>query len=275
MKALNLGCGKHFSRTPEWTNINFASTGKGVIVHNLLEGIPCESNSFDFVYHSHLLEHFSREDGEKFIIECLRVLKPGGILRIVVPDLERIAKNYISLLEEGLQRPEDEKIRSNYEWMMLEMFDQTVRNSTGGKMSDFLSQENLPNEDFVYGRIGEEGRSIRKYLLSQQREGQAAIKKENTLLAKMKQKVKGYLLKKYNINLRMHEIGEFRLGGEIHQWMYDRYSLTYLLTSHAAIDIKVCDAFTSYLPSWSSYGLDGKEGITRKPDSLFLEGIKK
>ena len=107
MKFLNLGCGSHYSQKAEWTNIDFVSTGKDVIGHNLLRGIPFEDNRFDLVYHSHVLEHFSKEEGDTFISECLRVLKPGGTLRIAVPDLERIAKEYLQCLEKGLQHPED------------------------------------------------------------------------------------------------------------------------------------------------------------------------
>ena len=67
MKYLNLGCGSHYSTATEWTNLDFTSLDNNVIAHNLLIGIPFEDNSFDLVYHSHVLEHFSKEDGETFI----------------------------------------------------------------------------------------------------------------------------------------------------------------------------------------------------------------
>jgi SAM-dependent methyltransferase len=44
---------------------------------------PWESNSIDGIHASHVIEHF--KDQEQFIWECLRVLKPGGFLRLVVP----------------------------------------------------------------------------------------------------------------------------------------------------------------------------------------------
>lgn len=40
------------------------------------------------------MEHLSREDGRKFLDECFRVLKPGGLIRIVVPDLKVIISAY-------------------------------------------------------------------------------------------------------------------------------------------------------------------------------------
>ena len=54
MQCLNLGCGDRYH--PDWTNINFTSTGGGVIAHNLKQGIPFPDESFDVVYHSHVLE---------------------------------------------------------------------------------------------------------------------------------------------------------------------------------------------------------------------------
>jgi len=276
MKYLNLGCGSHYSTKKEWTNIDFVSSGDGVIAHNLLKGIPCDSNSFDLVYHSHVLEHFSKEDGETFIAECFRVLKPGGTLRIAIPDLEQIARHYLKFLEEGLQNPNDTLIRANYEWMLIEMYDQTVRNTSGGNMGKYLFQDTIPNEEFVFKRIGEEGRALRNFYLAskgiKQSENRTAT--EN-LLAKLKRKVRNYLIKKVHIDTTVYQIGQFRLGGEIHQWMYDRYSLSNLLKSKNGDLIKIKDAFTSNITNWAEYNIDGKDNIVRKPDSLFIEAIKK
>lgn len=100
MKLLNLGCGTHFHN--DWTNLDFVSTGENVIAHDLLKGIPFKNKSFDVVYHSHVLEHFRKEDGAAFMKECYRVLKPGGIIRVVLPNLETIVKNYIQFLDAAL-----------------------------------------------------------------------------------------------------------------------------------------------------------------------------
>lgn len=276
MKYLNLGCGTHYSTQGEWTNLDFVSTGEGVIAHNLLSGIPFEANSFDLVYHSHVLEHFSKEDGDNFITECFRVLKPGGVLRIAIPDLERIVKKYLKFLEEGLQRPDDTIIKANYEWMLLEMYDQTVRNISGGNMGKYLFQETIINEEFVFQRIGEEGRAIRNsFLASKEIRIKPSSINKRSLLTRLKIKLRNYLIKKVHIDTEVYKIGQFRLGGEIHQWMYDKYSLTNLLKLKGAADIQITDAFTSNIKNWKSYNIDGKDNIVRKPDSLFMEAIKK
>lgn len=57
------------------------------IHHDLSHGIPLVDGVADFIYSSHFLEHLFRKDGEKLLEESFRVLKPGGTIRIVVPDL--------------------------------------------------------------------------------------------------------------------------------------------------------------------------------------------
>jgi predicted SAM-dependent methyltransferase len=80
---INLGCG--FTFNDSWVNVDFISTGKDVIAHNLTQGIPFKDYSFQAAYHSHELEHFTKTDAEKFISECYRILQSGGILRIAIP----------------------------------------------------------------------------------------------------------------------------------------------------------------------------------------------
>jgi predicted SAM-dependent methyltransferase len=123
-QLLNLGCGHRYHN--EWTNIDFHSTGKKVIAYNLLKGIPFNDETFDLVYHSNVIEHFSKEDAPKFLKECYRVLKQDGIIRIAFPDLEQIVSHYIRLLTE-LKRG-NMQYESDYDWIMLELYDQTVRN---------------------------------------------------------------------------------------------------------------------------------------------------
>ena len=125
---LNLGCGYRFNS--QWTNVDFISTGKDVTAHDLTKGVPFANNTFKLVYHSHLLEHFPKTQAESFIRECYRVLKPQGVLRIVVPDLEQIARIYLTAVEKADSSPE---WAANYEWILLELLDQMVRNKRGGR----------------------------------------------------------------------------------------------------------------------------------------------
>jgi predicted SAM-dependent methyltransferase len=64
------------------------------IHHELEEGLPFDSASVDFIFCSHVVEHFFRTDGESLLREMHRVLRPGGVARICVPDLEHALRLY-------------------------------------------------------------------------------------------------------------------------------------------------------------------------------------
>jgi SAM-dependent methyltransferase len=57
------------------------------IHHNLKYGIPLPDGCADYVFASHFIEHLSRQHGEQLVRETARVLRPGGVARIAVPDL--------------------------------------------------------------------------------------------------------------------------------------------------------------------------------------------
>lgn len=69
---------------------------------NILKGLPgLAENSCEGIYCSHVLEHFSLDDLRKALANTYRLLKPGGIFRCVVPDLEMCARNYLKGLDSG------------------------------------------------------------------------------------------------------------------------------------------------------------------------------
>lgn len=56
--------------------------------------LPIESRSVDVLYSSHMLEHLDRNEADRFLKEVFRVLRPGGIIRIVVPDIKKQVAQY-------------------------------------------------------------------------------------------------------------------------------------------------------------------------------------
>lgn len=64
------------------------------IFHNLAYGIPLPDASVDFIFTAHLLEHLTRADAQRLTRAMWRVLKPGGCVRITVPDLARAFELY-------------------------------------------------------------------------------------------------------------------------------------------------------------------------------------
>ena len=261
--------------------INFVSTGKNVVAHDLKKGIPFADNSFDVVYHSHVLEHFPKVEALTFIRECYRVLRPQGILRVVVPDLEQIVRMYLHCLENTSIGSEEWE--QNYQWILLEMYDQTVRNKSGGEMFNFLSKQNISNREFVIKRCGVE---IENIINNSQKKSFSKNKAENNFKKFLKHiyRLLRYSNYRHQVVLKLIlspteqdalEIGQFRQSGEVHQWMYDHYSLSSLLKKCGLQEITKRTAQESYIPEWTSFNLDTEsDGSVYKPDSLYMESIK-
>jgi len=245
---INLGCGSHFHA--DWVNIDVVARS-GVIAHDLRQPLPLADGSCNVIYHSHVLEHFPKAQAPVFIRECFRVLKPAGIIRVAVPDLEMIARLYLQNLEAA--ESGDGAAANRYEWMTLEMMDQMVRDRSGGEMLRYWMRNPMPAEDYVIKRMGREVlnflEQIRKNPSAKFQEAPASTPPE--------------------------EVGKFRDSGEVHKWMYDRFSLRKLLESAGFIDAKVSAAGESAIPNFASFHLDQlQSGDVRKPDSLFMEARK-
>ena len=97
---------------------HFAALDGEIVVHDLKKGIPAPDDSADAVYHSHVLEHVDREAVPGFMAEALRVLKPGGVHRVVVPDFERHVRDYLASLDRGAPN-HDEQLVPLLEWSVL------------------------------------------------------------------------------------------------------------------------------------------------------------
>lgn len=240
----NLGCGtKHH---PDWINIDFLGDRNAVFPWDLRLALPLPNVCCDAVYSSHAIEHFDRTGARRFLTECHRVLKTGGILRLVTPDLEGIARSYLQCLE-AAQRGE-QGAAARYEWIVVELLDQMVRHESGGEMLKLWCRPELPAEDYIAQRVGTEYWRARQHC-----KGRSISEATPT---------------------NAQAVGSFRLGGEVHQWMYDRYSLGRLLAESGFSSIRVCQATDSSIKDFASYGLDTEpDGSVYKPDSFFMEAI--
>lgn len=278
-RKLNIGCGSRFGR--DWTNIDYAFRPPHIIGHDLRATLPYADNSFDLVYSSHVLEHFTAEEGKALLREQFRVLKPGGAVRCVVPDLELLAQVYLRELSEA--RRDMSKAPANYEWSVLAILDQSWRNIAGGGMVDFLKHHGIDDLRFVFEREGGEIRNLHAAIHSQsdlKRKSRisgvrdVARRLRNAFLGFSNRVFDGqnFLSTKDRDALR---IGRFRVSGEVHYWMYDEWSLGVALAEAGFENIVRRSAVESYLPGWSSENLDTEpDGSVYKPSSLFMEAQK-
>jgi SAM-dependent methyltransferase len=277
VKALNLGCGRRSHS--DWENLDLFPTAPTVRAHDLRKGIPHSDGTFDVVYHSHLLEHFPKQTALGFLQECHRVLKSGGIIRVAVPDLERIARLYLEALEKAsLGVP---GWRENYEWIVLEMLDQAVRTTPGGLCVEYLRQEPIPNCSFIYERWGAEAKAAVEAVQAENGSsanghGRSHAKRDFRFMhfgkIVLNNLAKAVLSEE---NYEALKVGRFRKQGEIHQWMYDAYSLARLLQQAGFCYCRRRAATESQISNWADYQLDSERGGTvYRPDSLFMEAVK-
>ena len=63
---------------------------------DLSAGLPYDDRVADLIFMSHALEHFDYDVGERLLRECRRVLRPGGLIRVAVPDGRRLVDLYRS-----------------------------------------------------------------------------------------------------------------------------------------------------------------------------------
>lgn len=272
---VNIGCGSIFH--PAWTNVDSNPSDRSIRHWNVQRGLPFRDGDADACYASHVLEHLTSSVAEQLLAECHRVLRPGGIIRLVVPDLEIIARHYLHLLERADRGEPGAEV--DYEWIMLEMYDQTVRSISGGEMLRYLSRSNIPNRSFVESRIGMEGQASDQYLNMTgtqrflKRMQSLSVRKVRDKLGQVLVEAVAGLVGGKDLHKAIRE-GIFRNSGEVHKWMYDRYSLKRLLQNSNYADIKMCTASDSRIADFSAYQLDARGEETRKPESLFMEAIK-
>lgn len=112
---LNLGCGPQV--VEGWINVDYALGARlattpvlgaaaralglfkmrwdpRIHIHDLTKTLPWADGTIDVCYTSHTVEHMSRDEGRHLVSEAYRVLRPGGVLRVVVPDLRDVVDRY-------------------------------------------------------------------------------------------------------------------------------------------------------------------------------------
>lgn len=276
IRKINIGCGRTFH--PDWINLDVSTSDPNVLVVDINKGLPFPSRSVDVCYSSHVLEHLDRDGACKLLAECFRVLNDDGIIRLVLPDLEALAREYIRAFEDVSSGNRDREL--DYDWIMLELYDQTVRSAPGGKMAQFLASLKEESRDFVRSRIGVEADQFWGNLQYRPSESKFKLFLNKSFLKSTvkisREKLAGlfvYLIAG-KAAFKSFQLGIFRSSGEIHQWMYDRYSITRLLNDAGFINVKICAANESAIPAFEKYSLDILNGVVRKPDSFYVEAFK-
>ncbi len=272
---LNVGCGRRFYKGEPWVNLDIAPSDASVLSWDVLTCFPMAANTFDAVYLSHVLEHFSEAGGIQLVAECHRILKPGGVLRVVVPDLEGICREYLRNLDE-IRSPSPAH-PDRLTWSKLELLDQCTRHESGGCMRNFFLEHGLDDLDYVIGRIGTVGRELAKRSTSLSDRNKTEQPKPVKFVwwkrGSFRAALLSLLMKRDEVEAM--RIGQFRLRGEVHLYMYESVTLEQLFkrSGFAAVEFHCAD--TSQIMEWPRFGLDrGLDGREHAPSSLYAEGRK-
>jgi predicted SAM-dependent methyltransferase len=93
IEKLHLGCGvKHIPGFYHVDALDYPHVDRIGPVEDL-SFIP--DNTVKLIYACHVLEHFGRNEFKSVLAEWCRVLAPGGVLRIAVPDFQAVAELYV------------------------------------------------------------------------------------------------------------------------------------------------------------------------------------
>jgi predicted SAM-dependent methyltransferase len=88
--ALHLGSGAH--HIDGWINVDLTISDQPDAVADLTATLPFRDGSVDYIHSEDFLEHIEFGQGQSFLRECSRVLRPGGVLRLLTPDLAALVR---------------------------------------------------------------------------------------------------------------------------------------------------------------------------------------
>ena len=118
---LHLGCGT--VRLDGWINIDLET--RADLALDVRRPLPFKDGAARLIYHEHLMEHLTVEEGCAGLRDWFRLLGPGGVLRIATPDLAYVVERYggdwrdqawLRLPEYAFIRTRAEMINVSFRW---------------------------------------------------------------------------------------------------------------------------------------------------------------
>ena len=241
MDVLNVGSGGRCH--DEWTNLDLKgaisfrwhrarqSLPVNFVRHRLPAALPFEAGSFDAIYCAQVIEHFSRSDAATVLAEFRRVLRVGGVARIVVPDLEAQCHVYLDALQ--ARSNGDDASHERYEFAKLWLLDQFARTSPGGELTEFSASA----KD-----------------VGLRREFRLSRAEPSRVMKRAPRSVRGW---------------KVRRNGELHRWAYDRSDLSEAAARAGFSTVELVTFDRSKVDAFTDFDRDAAGEI--QPGSLYAE----
>jgi len=277
-QLVNISCGMVFREGR--LNLELTPCTDLVRYLDVRKGLPLRSEVADACFSSHVIEHLTLSAVDSFLVEQKRVLRPGGIVRVVCPDLTEICSTYLREFDANKCRSEGS---FRHQHVIAELVDQMVRNQPGGQLAALWRGVPLPDRDWVARRMGYVAESavnrtpargtsvIRKlFSLTATAHGRRAVAERlrRTTLCAVATLLGG---RRFAESVRA---ALFRGTGENHMWMWDEVTLGDKLRELGFKGVRRRELGESDIPRWSEFGLEIRNGVPIKPHSLVLEAAK-
>jgi SAM-dependent methyltransferase len=267
----------------EWTNLKFSvlphPRGRPIAHYDIRKPLPFAADTFDAVYALHIIEHLTPEEANRFVAEIRRVLQPGGIFRISTPDLESIVRAYLQRLEECSRQSTEHNI-VKYDWAVLELLDQMVRDRSGGHMQETVKRGHY-DADYAHERYGDVFDEFYRPPSSEHPEPRKTLwerissKSPRELPRVICWKVSDLVFSWLQSWKSGQLGGDPRKTKESNLWTYDRLSLRLLLEEQGFKNFSVKHYAQSDIVGWERYNLDRSGyGDHAIEPSLYVEARK-
>jgi len=155
-RHLHLGCGTKYLQG--FLNIDGNPFNKIDLWLDVRNGLPFRSDFVDSIYSTHMFEHFYSDELGRLLQECVRVLKPGGGIRLIVPSLSSAIAAY------------SEKRSGWFDDSFPRHFD-----SLGGRFSNFVFCDGQHRTAFDFGYLDEVLRNVGFSVVEESAEGKSRL----------------------------------------------------------------------------------------------------
>jgi ubiquinone/menaquinone biosynthesis C-methylase UbiE len=114
MLKLNLGCGN--KKKPLYINVDVREDAEPDIVSDAWDLTVFPNDSVDEIYTRHMLEHLDPNDARRSIARWFEILKPGGRLNVIVPDLEFHCRQLLGEVKSTIGEQQAHAMAGFYGW---------------------------------------------------------------------------------------------------------------------------------------------------------------